>query len=1087
MQRTLFSLIFVLFLAPFAMSIDVTDTRLLSDPAVSGNHIAFVYDYDLWVAGIDGSGARRLTSHPGQEFAPAFSPNGNLIAFSAEYDGNVDVFVVETAGGSPRRLTWHPGPDIVLGFSPDGGGVLFRSGRSVFTNRYTRLFNVAVDGGFPTELPIPNAYKASYSPDGTRLAYTPLSERFRQWKNYRGGTVSRIWVYNIADHSVIEVPQAAGRSNDTDPMWVGDKVYFISDRAGEFNLFSFDPDSKKIAQLTRHQDFPIIKAAQGAGKIILEQGGYLHLFDPGNGRSRRLSVAVASDTVETRPRWVGNREGRNYIRSGDISPSGARAVFEFRGEIVTVPASKGDPRNLTGTAGIHERSPTWSPDGARIAYFSDESGNYQLVVRELASGESRSYDPGGAGFYASPKWSPDSTRLAFTDNSMALFWIDLESGRVTRVSEDHFYGPSGWRNIAFNWSPDSDWLAFTRNAESNVRTIVVYSTETGESNAVTDGLSDVSEPVFDTGGDFLYFFASTDAGPVRNWFAMSNADMLQTNGIYLAVLRQGVPSPIVRESDEEGGKAEESEESDEESEGESDNSVQIDFAGIDQRILALPVPPANYSNLQVGSTGEIYYLESPRTANAGSPETSLKRFTLKGREAETMLSPVNGFTVAPNGKKLLYNAGNNFGIVPAQGKLQPGQGKLGTDRVRVRIEPRAEWRQILHEAWRINRDEFYDPNFHGADWEAMWSKYEIFLPHLANRSDLNRVIQWMCSELAVGHHGVGGGDFLYRPDRVNVGLLGADYDIDQNHYRFSKVFGGLNWNPSMRAPLTEPGVDVSVGEYLLAVAGQPLDASSNLFSLFEGSANQLLEITVGPNADGADSRTVSVVPISNESALRNRDWVEGNVRKVHEATDGRVAYVYVPNTSSSGHTYFKRYFFPQTDKQAVIVDERFNGGGLVADYYIDHLRRPFVSYWATRYGQDLGTPAGAVHGPKVMLIDETAGSGGDLLPWMFRKFNLGPLIGKRTWGGLVGTLGFPILMDGGSVTAPNLAIWTEEGFVVENEGVPPDIEVEQWPAEVIAGRDPQLEKAIEVILDELRKNPPVEPKKPAYPTRAVRP
>ncbi len=425
--------------------------------------------------------------------------------------------------------------------------------------------------------------------------------------------------------------------------------------------------------------------------------------------------------------------------------------------------------------------------------------------------------------------------------------------------------------------------------------------------------------------------------------------------------------------------------------------------------------------------------------------------------------------------------------MPTQGKLQPDQGRLAIDRVRIRIEPRAEWRQILYEAWRINRDEFYDPNFHGADWEAMWSKYEVFLPHLANRSDLNRVIRWMCSELAVGHHGVGGGDFLYSPDRVNVGLLGADYDIDQNRYRFSKVFGGLNWNPSMRAPLTELGVDVSVGEYLLAVAAQPLDASTNLFSRFEGSSNRLIEITVGPNADGTDSRTVSVVPIGNESALRNRDWVEGNVRKVHEATAGRVAYVYVPNTTGAGHTYFKRYFFPQTDKQAVIVDERFNGGGQVADYYIDHLRRPFVSYWATRYGQDLRTPAGAVNGPRVMLIDETAGSGGDLLPWMFRKFNLGPLVGKRTWGGLVGTLGFPILMDGGSVTAPNLAIWTEEGFVVENEGVPPDIEVEQWPAEVIAGRDPQLEKAIEVILAELRKNPPVEPKKPAYPTRAVRP
>ena len=459
------------------------------------------------------------------------------------------------------------------------------------------------------------------------------------------------------------------------------------------------------------------------------------------------------------------------------------------------------------------------------------------------------------------------------------------------------------------------------------------------------------------------------------------------------------------------------------------------------------------------------------------------KFTLKERKAEDILEGVNWFEVSADKKKILYMSRNMYGIIPAGPKAKPGQGRIETGAIEVRIEPRAEWKQIFHEAWRINRDYFYAANMHGADWEAMKEKYSIFLPHLSCRSDLNQVIQWMCSELAVGHHRVGGGDFLAEPKRVPGGLLGADYAIENGRYRFKKVYGGLNWNPELRSPLTEPGVDVKDGEYLLAVQGREIRAPENIYSVFENTAEKLVEITVGPNPDGRGSRTVQVVPLSNEYALRNRDWVEGNMNRVDEATNGRVAYVYVPNTSTLGHIYFKRYFFPQVNKEAIIVDERFNGGGLVADYYIDLLRRPFVSYWHMRYGDDIKTPGGSIQGPEVMLINELAGSGGDLLPWMFRKFKLGKLIGKRTWGGLVGTLGFPVLMDGGYVTAPNLAIWTEDGWVVENVGIPPDIEVEQWPADVIAGKDPQLEKAIEVILEELEKNPPKKAKRPPYPVR----
>ena len=495
----------------------------------------------------------------------------------------------------------------------------------------------------------------------------------------------------------------------------------------------------------------------------------------------------------------------------------------------------------------------------------------------------------------------------------------------------------------------------------------------------------------------------------------------------------------------------------------------------------------NLFSLQVGEEGQVYYLEAPRTARGpGADGTKLHKYDLKEREDKVILDSANGYELSHNKKKILYRSERSWSIVSSSGKDESGKGKLKTDAIQVLIDPRIEWNQMFNEAWRINRDYFYATNMHGTDWQAMREKYKVFLPHLASRRDLNRLIQWMCSELSVGHHRVGGGDYLHDPERIPGGLLGADYVVANGRYQFKKVYGGLNWNPELRSPLTEPGVNVKDGECLLAVNGRELTSSTNIYSLFENTSGKIVEITVGPNPGLNGSREVSIVPVANERALRNRDWVEGNIKKVDEATGGRVAYVYVPNTATLGHTYFKRYFFPQAHKDAIIVDERFNGGGSIADYYIDILRRPFVSYWNMRYGADLGTPSASIQGPKVMLIDETAGSGGDLLPWMFRKFKLGKLIGKRTWGGLVGTLGFPVLMDGGNVTAPNVAIWTEDGWVVENVGVPPDIEVEQWPAEVAAGHDPQLEKAIEVLMEELKKNPPQKLKRPPYPVRVNR-
>lgn len=1064
------------------------DTRLMEQPALSQDHIAFIYAHDLWVAHPDGTQPRRLTVDEGEESRPAFSPDGKLIAFSAEYEGNTDVYIVPVEGGIPRRLTWHPYADQVAGFTPDGKQVLFLSSRNALV-RFPQLFTVPLEGGIPDPLKIPSAFHACYSPDGSQMAYNPNRDSFRQWKHYRGGTQSRIWIIRFNDYSTVEIPKPEEGSNDINPMWIGEVIYFLSDRNGEFNLFSYHTGTQAIEQLTQFDDFPIVSASFHDRTIIFEQAGYLHTYEIGQPGTQKLTVGIATDLLELRPRYV---KGDRYIRSAHLSPSGARAVFDFRGEIITAPGDKGDPRNITNTPGVHERFPAWSPNGKWIAYFSDASGENALYLKpQDGRGEGRMIPVEGTGFYAAIHWSPDSKKLTYVDNGRNFYLLDLDSGDIQRIDSDDLYGPGPYRFFHGDWSSDSRWIAYTRLTSTNFQRVYLYSLEDGTSHALTDGLSDATDPVFDRGGKYLYFFASTDAGPVVNWFDMSNTDMEMTRSIYLVTLQEETRSPLAKESDEEEGleaeeangdqgetlkgsgknkKAEEAENVEEE------NRIDIDLDGIQYRILALPVSAGDYSSLGSPSENQVTYLKRE------SGKRTMRKYDLDERKDEEV-AEIDNYVLSADGKKMLYRKGSQWGISDGGSKPAPDKGVINTGAFEVRIEPLAEWPQIFDEAWRVNRDYFYDPGMHGADWPAMKEKYAQFLPDLATRDDLNRVIMWMCSELGVGHHRVGGGDQLNQPDRVGGGLLGADFEVADNRYRIRKVYEGLNWNPDLRSPLTEPGLNVKAGEYLLAVNGEELTADMNLYRPFENTADKIVYLTVGPRPDGTDSREIQVVPLGSEFSLRFRDWVEGNLKKVHEATDGQVAYVYVPNTAGAGHEYFKRYFFPQADKKAIIIDERYNGGGMVADYYIDILMRPYQAYWNMRYTNDLKTPSASIQGPKVMLIDENAGSGGDLLPWMFRKFNVGTLVGKTTWGGLVGTLGFPELMDGGYVTAPNIAIWTRDGFIVENVGVAPDIEVEQTPAEVIQGHDPQLEKAIEVILEQLEENPPQEPERPPYPVR----
>ena len=1069
---------------------------LMRQPAMSKTHIVFVYAGDLWIVNREGGEASRLTTGAGTETAPLFSPDGQTIAFTGEYDGNVDLYTVPATGGVPKRLTYHPGADLLAGWTPDGKQLLFVSQRNSYSGRFARLFTMPVDGAFPAEVPLPMGYAGSYSPDGARLAYEPIQRAFGAWKRYRGGMASPIWIANLADSSVEKVPRVD--SNDYNPMWIGDKVYFLSDRSGPITLFSYDTKTKRVAPLIQNNGLDIKSASASGDSIIYEQFGALNIFDLKSGKTKPVNVTINGDMLALRPKY---EKVANRISDSAISPTGARAIFEARGEIISVPAEKGDARNLTNTPGVAERDPSWSPDGKWIAYFSDESGEYQLHLRDQKGmGEVKKINLGAPpSFFYNPNWSPDSKKIAYSDKRLNIWYVDIEKGQPVKV--DTFargFAPGA------NWSPDSRWLTYAKPLKSWYNAVFAYSLEDGKSTQMTDGLSDAASPVFDQSGKYIYFTASTDIGPRVFGFDMSSYPHRPTRSVYVAVLKKTDPSPLAPESDEEKiaeEKKDEPKSGDKPAEqtGEKKDDVAqatapakpgekkeppkvtIDFDNISQRILALPPPNRNYVGLVAGKANTLFILEFPD----GAQGATLHKFDLEKRKFDKSLENLNDFKLSANGEKMLYRQQQNL-FIAATATLgtpafKPGEGKIKTEEMEVYVDPRAEWNQMYRETWRIERDFFYAPNFHGLDLQATSKKYEPYLASLAHRADLNYLFQEMLGELSVGHLYVQGGD-VPNPNRVPGGLLGADFKIENGRYHFAKVYNGENWNPNLRAPLTQPGVNVAAGEYLLAVKGRNVTANDNLYSFFESTSGKQVVIKVGPNADGSNSREVTVVPIPNEIGLRNLAWIEENRRKVDQVSGGKLAYIYLPDTAGGGYTFFNRYYFSQLDKQGAVVDERFNSGGQAADYVIDYLKKPLMSYWAVRDGEDWRQPFGVMPGPKAMLINEYSGSGGDYLPYMFRRAQVGPLIGKRTWGGLVGIGGYPQLIDGGSVTAPHFAFYTPEGkWDIENHGVAPDIEIEFDPKAWREGRDIQLERAISLLMDELKKNPPKPTQRPAYP------
>jgi tricorn protease len=1091
---------------------------LLRFPTASKTQIVFNYGGNLWIVNREGGDARRLTSGVGSETVPSFSPDGTMLAFTGEYDGNRDVYVVAATGGVPRRLTFHPADETVLGWTPDGKNILFSSWGSSFRHFEDQLYTVPLEGGFPTKLPVPIGDEAKFSPDGTHLAYLPHLQWQGAWKRYHGGQTTPIWIADLKDSSVVKVPR--DNSNDRDPMWVGDTIYFLSDRNGPVSLFAYDTRSKEVSEVLHSDGLDFKTASAGPDAIVIEQFGAIKLYDLNTHQAKNIPIHVSGDVDAVRPHFA--KVEAKSIQNFGISPTGARAVFEAWGEIFTVPTDKGEIRNLTRSPAVADRDPAWSPDGKSIAYFSDDSGEYELCIRgQNGLGEVRHINLGTPpSFFYTPVWSRDSKKIAYSDKRMNLWYIDLEKPQPKLIDSDYFGGFSATQ-FGQTWAPDNKWIAYTRQLPSGLHAVFVYSLEQAKAFQITDGMSDALYPTFDQNGKYLYFTASTDTGLSTAGLDMSSDEHRVSRSAYVAVLSKDLPSPLAPESDEEKSAADkDKDDKDKEKDknksgdkaaadkdalkdGKDDKDkdkdkdkkeepvlVKIDIEGIGQRILALPIPAKNYINMLSGKSGILFLQE---TASALSEDDqqhlsgTIQKFDLSKRKLDKWIEEVNDYTVSFDGGKILYRKGETWATASADdapgagGPPKPGLGPLKLEGWEVYVEPRPMWKQIYDETWRIERDFFYDPHYHGLDLDKVKKKYEPYLEGIASRQELTYLFQECLGEMTVGHMFVGGGE-TPEAKKIKGGLLGADYSLENGRYRIAKVYDGENWNPGLQAPLTQPGVNAKAGDYILAVNGRDLHSQDNIYSFFEETAGKQVVLKIGANPDGKDAREVTVVPVESEENLRHLAWIEGNRRTVDQATGGRVAYVYVPNTAGGGYTSFNRYFFSQVGKEAVIIDERFNEGGQLADYIIDYLRRPIASKVVTREGHDWSSPSEAIYGPKVMIINEMSGSGGDALPWYFRKAGLGPLVGKKTWGGLVGIGGYPLLLDGGYVTAPRAAIYGLKGeWEVENHGIAPDFEVDLDPAAYRQGHDAQLDKAIEVVLQQLKEHPLPQYPRPPYP------
>ncbi len=1034
---------------------------LMRHPTLNQTKIVFQFAGDLWQVPRTGGEASRLTSSPGIESNPVFSPDGSMIAFTGEYDGNTDVFVIPADGGVPKRLTYHPAPDNVVGWTPDGKSVLFESPMLSNTDA-TRLFTVSVDGGVPKALPFPMGTQGCFSPDGTQIAYVPGFKWQEAWKRYRGGQAYAIWIGQMSDSKVKEIPRKG--ENDEQPMWIGNKIYFLNDSRGPVGLNSYDTTTGKITEEIKGEGFDIKSASAGPGAIVYERLGSLNLFDLQTRKSTRVPITIRGDFPEVRPQF---KDVANDVTSASISPTGQRAVVSARGWIFTIPASKGDARIIDDEQGAHRRDPAWSPDAKTIAYITDTAGKQQLALWDVASSTRKLYDLGGEpAYYHEPTWSPDSKTISYTDNRNSLWIFDTATGKNTKVDEGTYTDPNV--SMSAQWSPDSKWLTWARDLDNHLQAVFVYNLDTGKKTQITDGLSNARSPVFDRDGKHLYFIASTNTGPASSWLDLSsltNPNIISS--VYAVVLRSDLPNPLQPESDEEVIKAPAPPDPNKKPEA---PKFGIDLDGIENRIISLPIPAGTIAALSQGPAGSFFILSVPPRATAtffgGAPIAMIQKFSFADRKASPFAQG-GSIALSADGQKVLIVQGGGFAIASAMMPPAPGQGAINLSGLRVKINPKIEWEHMFHEVWRNEPMLFYASNLHGIDAQKMDERYSPFLKNICSRDDLNYLFTDMVGEISIGHMWAQGGD-IPNVKGVPGGLLGADYAFENGRYKLTRIYNGERWNPGLYAPLAQPGINAKVGEYILAIDGNELKDSNDIYEKLEAKAGKQVRVKIGPNADGSGAREVTVVPVATEFNLRQRAWEEDNRRYVEQMTNGRAGYVHVPDTGGGGWNAFIRYYYAQVDKDGIIVDERFNHGGLINDYMVYEMQKQLDAAFTPRDGKDWPTPGSTIYGPKVMLANQFSGSGGDMFPWLFKHRKVGPVIGKRTWGGLVAAFSFQ-LADGGSVNSPNCAFYDPATgkWDVEGHGVDPDIDVELDPYLWRQGKDAQLERAIAEINKQL--------------------
>jgi tricorn protease len=1081
--RALLAVALAVALAGPAAALD--DARLLRFPDVNGDAIAFSHAGDLWTVSASGGAARRLTSGDGLELFPRFSPDGKWIAFTGQYDGTFDVYVMPAAGGEPRRLTWYPaqdtsermGPDnIVVAWAPDGR-ILFRSLRDPLDDPLVgEPWAVRPEGGPVERYPIAEGGHVSFSPDGRRAAVTRIFRDFRQWKRYQGGMAQDVWLYDLASHEVERITD--WRGTDTQPMWIGNAIYYLSDREDwKVNVWRYDLATRTHTRITSFDEFDCKWAHAGSGKIVFENGGWLYLLDPQEGTPRKITVQLPDDERQARKHWVKVDE---LIATGRLGPDGKRAVFTARGDVFTVPAENGDVRDLTRTQGVREKDSVWSPDGKWIAYTSDATGEEELYV-QAQDGRSppARLSSGPASWRFPPVWSPDSSRLAWADRGLRLWWVSLADRKPVQVVK------TPYREIHdYAWSPDSRWLAYAAETAARTQAIFLHDTQGRTTAQVTADGFECAEPAFDPGGKYLYLLSDRDVAPTLGHVELSFTVNRMTRP-HALVLRADVESPFAPRSDEvkvgeEPVGAREAKPGEKKAVG----PVRVDLAGIQQRLVPFPVAAGNYQDLRVGR-GKIYWLSLPDQALSESPERpkgSLRVFDVEKRKETELLASVQQYDVSGDGTRLLYRSDKIWGIVEPREGLKIGDGALKLDGMRMELDPRAEWAQIYAETWRAFRDFFYLPDMGKVDWPGMRQRYAPLLAAVADRYDLTYVLGELAAELGTGHTYVGGGD-RRKVEKVPVGTLGADLILDRTagRWRIARILEGQPWVEARTSPLAVPGVAVAPGDYLMAVDGQELKGTDEPYRLLAGTAGRTARLTVNARPVLQGAHDISVQPLADDRELRYFNWVEANRRAVEKASGGRLGYLHLPDMGQAGLTEFIRQFYPQLHKDGLIVDVRDNGGGFVSQVILERLRRRVMAMDNWRDQRPATYPEAAVSGPMVALANQFSASDGDIFPAFFQAYGLGPVIGQRTWGGVVGIRDelYSTMVDGGYAWVAEFGIYDlKRRWIVENEGVTPDIEVDNLPRDVMAGRDPQLERAVAELMKRVEAERPVRPPPP---------